>query len=66
MAATRFPLPPRGHRKRVFSIVVLLAFALVNAIAGVEYPPLFANVAAILALVVLAWREMHAQQQPHR
>ncbi len=48
----------------MISLVVLLALALVNVAAGVEYPPLLLNAATLVVLMVVAWREMRQQKEP--
>ncbi|MDQ4081785.1 MAG: hypothetical protein M3123_02700 [Actinomycetota bacterium] len=61
----RVSVAARGARETpVISIVVLLLLAAVNLAAGLEYPPLLANTVALVALTVVAWREMHAQKEP--
>lgn len=42
------------------SIVILAVLLLVNAAAGLRYPPLFANAAAIAVLIGVAWRELRS------
>jgi hypothetical protein len=48
----------------MISIAVVVTLALVNLAAGLEYPPLLANAAALGALAVVAWREMRQQKEP--
>ena len=48
----------------MISFVVILALAVVNVAAGLRYPPLLVNAAALVVLMVVAWRELRHQSQP--
>ncbi len=60
----RFRCRIAGTENAVISIAVLLLLAAVNLAAGLKYPPLLANVVALVVLTVIAWREMHHQEEP--
>ncbi len=48
----------------MISLAVLLALTLVNLAAGLKYPPLLLNAAALTALMVVAWLELKHQREP--
>jgi hypothetical protein len=59
-----FPLPGGGHGKRVLCLVILALLAVVNLVAAWDYPPLLLNTIALVALLVVAWRELRLSKQP--
>jgi hypothetical protein len=48
----------------VLCLVILGLLAAVNLVAAWDYPPLLLNTVALLALVVVAWRELRLSKQP--